>query len=251
MPIYPAMAILLGDALAERRFFAASTGALAATFLLLFLVAGGVFALAAPIAPHGELAQALTQNPAMYTFSLGHLSDLTLSAFAFLKLPLGLAAADFGLAAAMLWMHRGSAARVAAILTAAMIVFFAAAHIAMVRFDNYLGSYPLAQKLAQSPPGQLIEGDAYYAFSSVFFYTNRSALLWDGRCTNMEYGSNAPNAPPVFIDDAGLKQRWESANRFYLLVYGEDMPRLQTLLGAGLLRVVAENSGNYLLSNRP
>ena len=29
-------------------------------------------------------------------------------------------------------------------------------------------------EVAPSPPGQLIEADAYYAFSSVFFYTNRT-----------------------------------------------------------------------------
>ncbi len=251
MPIYPAMAILLGGALDQKRFFRVSTNALAAVFFALFAALGSVFAMVARVPAKGELAQALTQNPAMYTFSLGHLTDLTIPAFAFLKLPLALAAAAFGLAAIGLWLSRKSVVRAVAILTLTMIVFFEAAHIAMVRFDNYLGSYPLAAKLEQSPPGQLIESDAYYAFSSVFFYTNRSALLLNGRFDNLEYGSNAPNAPKVFIDDDGFAERWQSKNRYYLLTYGEDLPHLQALVGKDNLHVMKENSGNYLLGNQP
>ena len=251
MPIYPALAILAGDAIEQKGFPRWSTGTLAAIFLVLFAALGGVFALVAGVAPKGELAQALTQNPEMYTFSLGHLTDLTLPAFAFLKLPLGVATAAFGLAAAGLWICRKNAARTAAVLTLAMIAFFGAAHIALIRFDNYLGSYPLAQKLEQSPPGQLVENDAYYAFSSVFFYTNRSAFLLNGRVNNLEYGSNAPDAPKVFIDDTEFAGRWRSGDRTYLLTWGDDMPHLQALVGKESLHVVAENSGNYLLVNRP
>jgi 4-amino-4-deoxy-L-arabinose transferase-like glycosyltransferase len=251
MPIYPAMAVLLGDALRQKRFFRLSTNAIAIVFFAMFAALGAVFAMVARLPEKGELAQALTQNPAMYTFSLGHLTDLTLPAFAFLKLPLALAAADFGLAAIGLWMSRKSVVRAVSVLTVAMIVFFSAAHIAMMRFDNYLGSYPLAEKLQQSAPGQLIESDAYYAFSSVFFYTNRAALLLNGRIANLEYGSNAPDAPKVFIDNAGFEERWKSSNRYYLLTYGDDLPRLQGLAGKDNLHVVAENSGNYLLCNQP
>ena len=251
MPIYPAMAVLLGDALRQKRFFRLSTNAIAIVFFAMFAALGAVFAMVARLPAKGELAQALTQNPAMYTFSLGHLTDLTLPAFAFLKLPLALAAADFGVAAIGLWMSRKSVVRAVSVLTVAMIVFFSAAHIAMMRFDNYLGSYPLAEKLQQSAPGQLIESDAYYAFSSVFFYTNRAALLLNGRIANLEYGSNAPDAPKVFIDNAGFEERWKSSNRYYLLTYGDDLPRLQGLAGKDNLHVVAENSGNYLLCNQP
>jgi 4-amino-4-deoxy-L-arabinose transferase-like glycosyltransferase len=251
MPIYPAMAVLLGDALRQKRFFRLSTTAIAIVFFAMFAALGAVFAMVARLPAKGELAQALTQNPAMYTFSLGHLTDLTLPAFAFLKLPLALAAADFGFAAIGLWMSRKSVVRAVSVLTVAMIVFFSAAHIAMMRFDNYLGSYPLAEKLQQSAPGQLIESDAYYAFSSVFFYTNRAALLLNGRIANLEYGSNAPDAPKVFIDNAGFEERWKSSNRYYLLTYGDDLPRLQGLAGRDNLHVVAENSGNYLLCNQP
>jgi hypothetical protein len=130
-----------------------------------------------------------------------------------------------------------------------MILFFQAARVALVRFDSYLGSYPLARALEQSPPGLLIEADAYYAFSSVFFYTNRSALLLNGRRDNLEYGSYAPGAPQVFINDQELQSRWSQPSRWYLLAYGTDVPHLEHLVGASKMHVVAENAGNYLLTN--
>jgi hypothetical protein len=130
-----------------------------------------------------------------------------------------------------------------------MIVFIQAARLALVAFDPYLSSKPLADALNRSEPGVLVEGDAYYAFSSVFFYTNKTALLWNGRSNNLEYGSYAPNAAPVFIDDAALKTLWSGDQRAYLLVWGADLPHLKALL-ASQVKVVASSGGNYLLTNR-
>jgi hypothetical protein len=132
---------------------------------------------------------------------------------------------------------------------AGMVLFFQASRVALVRFDPYLGSYALATSLQQSPPGELIEADAYYAFSSVFFYTNRTAFLLNGRVNNLEYGSYAPGAPQVFIDDAQFASRWKEPGRYYLLIYGSEMPRLEQLVGRENLHVVKENGGNFLLTN--
>ncbi len=250
MPIYPALAILVGCSMAEGRCFRASSRLLLGISASLFLALAAILALVARIPVRGELFQALVQNPDMYTLSLGHMTDLTLGGFAFLKWPLALAAFSFGCCAAGLWLFRRHPARTVATLAIAMIVFFQAARLALIRFDSYLGSYPLAQRLEQSPPGQLIENDAYYAFSSVFFYTNRRALLLNGRNNNLEYGSYAPDAPQVFIDDLGFAARWRSNDRYYLLAYGPDLPHLEALAGPGNLHVVAESSGNFLLSNR-
>jgi hypothetical protein len=250
MPIYPALALLIGSALVEERYFRAGSRTLLFIFAVLSVTLFTVLLLVARTPAGGDIAQALVQHPEMYTLSLGHMGDLTLAAFAYLKLPLALAAAAFAFCAVGLWVNRLSALRTVAVLTVGMIVFFQAARIALVRFDAYLGSYPLAEKLQQSPPGQLIEADAYYAFSSVFFYTNRSALLLNGRTNNLEYGSYAFNAPQVFIDDAGFVERWRSGERYYLLAYGSDLPHLENLAGKNNLHVVLQSSGNYLLCNR-
>src|SRR5271157_3641371 len=177
MPIYPALALLIGSALAERKFFVAGTRILLVLSAAIFAALATVLVLVANIPAHGELADALSQHPELYTLSMGHMADLTLAAFAYLKAPLALAAAAFGFCLVGGWFSRRSPGKMAAVLTVGMIVFFQAARIALVRFDPYLGSYPLAQSLLQSPQGDLIEADAYYAFSSVFFYTDRKALL--------------------------------------------------------------------------
>ena len=103
--------------------------------------------------------------------------------------------------------------------------------------------------MQHSPSGQLIEANSYYAFSSVFFYTGRKALLLNGRNNNLEYGSYAPGAPSMFIDDHDFVSMWTAPGRCYLLAYGVEMPHLEQLVGRSNLRVVAENAGNYLLTN--
>jgi hypothetical protein len=250
MPIYPAMALLIGSAIAEGRYIRASSRVLIALFATLSLAMIAVLVMVAHVRAEGDIAQALVQHPEMYTLSMGHLGDLTLPAFAYLKLPLGLAAAALGIGAVGLIFSRGSVDRTVAALAIAMILFFQASRVALIRFDAYLGSYPLAQRLMQSPPGQLIEADSYYAFSSVFFYTNRTALLLNGRNNNLEYGSYAPNAPHVFIDDSEFTQRWRSNQRYYLLAYGSDLSHLEALTGKENLHTVAESNGNFLLCNR-
>jgi 4-amino-4-deoxy-L-arabinose transferase-like glycosyltransferase len=252
MPIYPALALLAGSVLSRGgRSVRAGTYALLATCTILFAVLLFLLLLVWRVPAPGDISQALTQHPELYTHSLGHIWDLTLNAFAYLKLPLGLAALAFGGCAAALAFWRNNVWRTVFAIAISMIIFFQAARIALVRFDNYLGSYPLAERLQQSPPGELIEADAYYAFSSVFFYANRTALLLNGRMNNLEYGSYAPDAPQVFIDDNKFASLWQQESRWYLLAYGTDMPHLEQLVGHENLHVVAENGGNYLLTNRP
>jgi hypothetical protein len=252
MPIYPALALLVGSVLSRGgRWVRAGTYALLATSSILFAVLSVLLLSVWHVAAPGDISQALTQHPELYTHALGHIWDLTLSAFAYLKLPLGLAAFAFGGCAVTLAIWRNNIRRTVLAIAVCMIIFFQAARIALVRFDNYLGSYPLAERLQQSPPGELIEADAYYAFSSVFYYANRTALLLNGRMNNLEYGSYAPEAPQVFIDDNKFVSLWAQESRWYLLAYGTDMPHLGHLVGHENLHVVAENGGNYLLTNRP
>ena len=250
MPIYPALALLMGSAIsaAGRRVRTATRVLLVISTMLcaaLIVLTATVWRLPAI----GNISMALTQHPELYTLSMGHIRDLTLSAFAYLRLPLAIAAFAFGMTAAGIVWSRGKVKNVVLVIAAGMVIFVQAARIALVRFDSYLGSYPLAQSLELSPPGQLIEANSYYAFSSVFFYTGRAALLLNGRNNNLEYGSYAPGAPHVFIDDRVFVSLWSGAGRCYRLAYGTEMPHLEQLVGQSHLRVVTENAGNYLLTN--
>jgi hypothetical protein len=230
--------------LAGRRLL---VGCFAVLASLLLLVLGLVWS----NQPVGNISDALTQHPELYTLSLGHIGDLTLNAFAYLKLPLAVAGLAFGIGAVGLLIARKNIWKAALATALAMILFFHAARIALIRFDSYLGSFPLAQALEKSPPGQLIEANAYYAFSSVFFYTQRTALLLNGRTNNLEYGSYAPGAPQVFIDDQRFLSLWHGPERCYLLVYGSEIGRLQQLASDSNLHVITQNAGNFLLSNQP
>ena len=172
------------------------------------------------------------------------MGDLTLQSFAYLRTPLIVAGIAFLIGASAIWWRRPIIAFVVM-----MVLFLHAARLAMVVFDPYLSSRPLANALLKAPPGRLIEDDAYYTFSSVFFYANRDGLLLNGRKTNLEYGSYAPDAPQVFIDDGGFARLWSLKDRYYLLVEGPSLPRIENLVGRPQIHVVAQSGGKYLLTN--
>jgi 4-amino-4-deoxy-L-arabinose transferase-like glycosyltransferase len=252
MPIYPAVALLIGSALdSESRWLKAGKWIIFGISATLSLVLAGILFWVRNIPAPGDISQAVSQHPELYTLSLGHMGDLTLQSFAYLKLPLLMAVIAFAVIAGLMAAFRNQQRRAALAIAAGMVIFFQASRIALVRFDPYLGSHALAMALQQSPPGQLIEADAYYAFSSVFFYTDRTALLLNGRMNNLEYGSYAPQAPQVFIDDAQFAQLWSRPDRYYLLTYGADMSHMEQLVGHANLVVVKENGGNFLLTNQP
>lgn len=248
LPIYPALAILLGADLARRKRYPTwARVALAIIFVAGFATLAFLLFTTRGLATPGDISQALASNPEMYTFSLGHMTDLRVPAFAYLRLPLALAAIATLLGClGVLFTRRVS--RIFLVLVGVMLIFLQAARVALVRFDPYLSSYQLAQALQAAPPGRLVVGDAYYAFSATFFYTNRTALLWNGRTNNLEYGSYAPGAPSVFIDDNELQKLWKNEKRTYLLVYGSDLPAVTRLLPTRP-HLVATRGGNLLLSN--
>jgi 4-amino-4-deoxy-L-arabinose transferase-like glycosyltransferase len=250
MPCYPALALLLGPAMAtDGKWMRRGTTVLSLVAGCAALAAIVILALSRGLAAPGDISSALSQHPNAYKLSLGHIEDLTLASFAYLRLPLTLAAAAFVVGS--IGTYRANTQR--AVLAAAlmMVLFFHAARLAMVAFDPYLSSRPLAEALKKSPKGTLIVDHHYYWFSSVFFYTNRAALLLNGRFMNLEYGSYAPGAPDVFIDDAQFKELWRKPERSYIVAKQSALPRLQAIVGSAQLNVVARSGGKVLLTNHP
>jgi 4-amino-4-deoxy-L-arabinose transferase-like glycosyltransferase len=251
LPAYPAMALLLGSAIAEgsnwiRR--GAKAVAAVATLALAAMVAILVAVWNTP-AP-GDISRALSQNPDLYTLSLGHMGDLTLASFAYLRLPLAIAAAAMLIGAVAAWKWRGLWTHLG--LAAMMVVFLTAARIAMATFDPYLASNELAEALKQSPPGSVVFDDQYYTWSSVFFYADvKKGFLLNGRVNNLEYGSYAPGAPDVFLTDAEFPPLWKSAWRTYLLVEKPSVARVEKLVGREWLHLVKESGGKFLYVNHP
>jgi hypothetical protein len=103
----------------------------------------------------------------------------------------------------------------------------------------------------RSPQGELVIDHHYYTFSSIFFYTNRRAWLLNGRFNNLVYGSYAPGAPNVFLNDGEWKQRWLGPERYYLVADDEQRPRFESLVGKEALYVVQESGGKMVLTNQP
>jgi len=249
MPCYPALALLIGGVLsgenpAVQKWIGAGHRTISAVAAVAVLAIAIVLIQVWNLPTPGDISAGLTEHPEAYTLSLGHFGDLTIKSFAYLRVPLVVAGIAFLLGASAVWWRQPIAGFVVM-----MVLCLHAARIAMVVFDPYLSSRPLANALLQAPPGQLIEDNAYYTFSSVFFYANRGGLLLNGRQTNLEYGSYAPGAPDVFIDDSSFTRLWRMPDRYYLLVQDLSLPRIERLVGRPDLHVVAESGGKYLLTN--
>jgi 4-amino-4-deoxy-L-arabinose transferase-like glycosyltransferase len=274
MPCYPALALLLGSAMAaDSKWIGRGTTALSLLAGSAAVAAIVILALSRGLAAPGDISSALSQHPEAYKLSLGHMEDLTLASFAYLRLPLALAAVAFlvgsvgtcvglsrlrpsvpgrmplGATNGPAEIFKAGTQRAALAAALMMVLFFHAARLAMVAFDPYLSSRPLAEALEKSPRGTLIVDHHYYWFSSVFFYTNRSALLLNGRFMNLEYGSYAPGAPNVFIDDSQFKDLWLKPDRSYIVAKQSALPRLQGIVGNTQLNVVATSGGKVLLTN--
>lgn len=249
MPCYPALALLLGSAMAAGgNWVRYGTRVLCGILVLAAAAVLALFAMSWNFPTPGDISSALSSHPGAYKLSLGHMQDLTIASFAYLRVPLLVAAAAFLLGAKGTFRATGQRAFLAIVLMS--IVFFQAARIAMAAFDPFLSSRPLAEALLRAPAGKLIVDHHYYTFSSIFFYTNRDALLLNGRFNNLIYGSYAPGAPNVFIDDTQWQAMWLQPDRCYLVITQEAAARLKNLVAPELLTVVAQSGGKLLLTNQ-
>jgi 4-amino-4-deoxy-L-arabinose transferase-like glycosyltransferase len=249
MPCYPALALLIGCAMATEdkwvRYGTRTLGVLAAACAIVtFAIAFEVRNLPTP----GDISSALSRHPSAYTLSLGHMLDLTLDSFAYLRLPLIVAGIAFLLGAIgnLGW----SGVRAFLLSAVMMVLFFHAARLALVVFDPFLSSRPIADKLRDVPPGKLILDHHYYTYSSVVFYTGLDPLLLNGKFNNLEYGAAAPGVPDVFLTDGQFAALWTSKERCYLVGSQKAVQRLRDLIGAREFETVLESGGKLLVTNR-
>ncbi|MBV9267342.1 MAG: hypothetical protein JO061_14315, partial [Acidobacteriaceae bacterium] len=280
MPIYPALALLIGTAMTgEHRTIVRA--ARAAGVLTSLACAACVFLIVKSwgLPTPGDISDTLRQNPDMYTLALGHMTDLTFTAFAYLRLPLAIAAVAFLIGTVFLWS--GSRSRIYIGSAVMLVFFFQAARLALVVFDPYMSSYTLASALiaaqaagrdpevVQGPakdgkrsgesvvrgslqpagPGTVIFNGQYYDFSSIPYYASCSPLLLNGRVNNLEYGSYAPDAPHVFISNDDFVRIWSKPERAFVVTYDAGRKNLEDLVGRSHLVTIAESGGKQLLTN--
>ena len=250
MPCYTAMALLLGSAMAmDNVWVHRGTRALTIIFSLATLISFVLVFLVWNLPTPGDISASLTKHPEAYKLSLGHIEDLTLHSLAYLRVPLLVAAIAFLAGTIGTIKVTGQRAFLATALM--MVLFYHAAKLALIGLDPFLSSRALATELMKSPEGDLVIDHHYYTFSTVFFYTNRTAYLLNGRFNNLVYGSYAPGAPDVFLDNAQFRARWMGQRRCYIIAKQDSFERLEKTVAPAPLTVVAKSGGKLLLTNQP
>jgi len=188
------------------------------------------------------------------TLSMSHMLDLSGESFAALRLPAILAAIAFLVgpltSLALRWKRKNWAATWTLAVT--MTVFLSAAHIALQRFEPYLSSKPLAEKIAAQiqPSDQvMIYGDQSFG-TSLLFYLQRPIELVNGKSTSMWFGSTFPDAPKRWVTDDDLLRAWNSPTRVFLFVTTYQKARVESLIQLPKY-AIAESSGKTIYSNQP
>jgi 4-amino-4-deoxy-L-arabinose transferase-like glycosyltransferase len=196
------------------------------------------------------------RDVAGYTLSMAHLFDLTGPSFAALRLPAGLAAVGLLLGPITAWVLRRQRHHFEATVSVAFTsaVFLIAAHIALVRFEPMLSSRAMAGTINHiAPRGTdatlILYGDVADG-SSLLFYTQRQALLVNGRLSSVLWGSNYPDAPRVLISDQDLLALWGAGPRRFLFVPGDARAHVDSLLGKRAY-LLQELSDKALFTDRP
>jgi 4-amino-4-deoxy-L-arabinose transferase-like glycosyltransferase len=258
-PAFPALALLAGAGLArgeqeKSRWTMAGQGLLAFLGVIVGAALGYLLWLSRGVTPAADISQALTHNPENYKLALGHMSDLTVEAFAILRVPAAGAAISlsigFVLAFILRWKQRAIQAGLLTAVTIACFIYFA--HIALGVFDPYLSSRPLADAIKQRlAPGDLvvINGE-YQGGSSIGFYLPQKVLILNGLMTGLQFGSTFPDAPPVFLGDNEIEQLWAGERRVFLFTHDRELEKLRSVIKGEMFQVAAAGEKS-VYSNRP
>jgi 4-amino-4-deoxy-L-arabinose transferase-like glycosyltransferase len=223
----------------------------------------GFFVLHAHLSPATpDLASLLKQNPGDYALSFGHFLDLNTQAMSAFRNPLILTAIACFVGTLANWLYRDNyKPHIANLwLAGATFTFLLAAHVGLQIFSPVLTSRQLANAIgAQLKPDDLIiiHGE-YESASSLGFYLRRPGPeagsiatqpihIFNGRSSNLWYGSFFPDAPPIFEDKVSLSLKWTEAHRIFLWQdLSDPVPALP-----GKTYFIAQSGGKEILSNQP
>jgi len=186
-----------------------------------------------------------------YFYYFGPLFDLTPEAMHALLKPLLLAGLSLGLILPLHLLMKKAEMK-AVFLTGGMIIFFFAANLGFMSFAPRITSKPIADEILRhlnENPNIIIDGK-YEEMSSVAFYTRQPVFVYDGQTYNLEYGSHYPDAPPLFLNDAGLRQLWNQSRRLFLVTTQSRQTRLERVIPQDRY-IVAEYGNKVLFSNKP
>lgn len=202
--------------------------------------------------PNTDLATLLQQNPGDYALSFGHFLDLNARAMGEFRQPLILTAVSlFGGTLAAWLLRRNYKPHAANLwLTAGAFGFLLAAHLGLQIFSPVLTSKQLADAIAPTlkPDDIIIIHGEYEAGSTLGFYLKRNDIhIFEGRSSNLWYGSFFPDAPPIFEDTTSLRLKWSDIHRIFLWQdLTQPLPQLP-----GKTYLILQSGGKEIISNHP
>jgi 4-amino-4-deoxy-L-arabinose transferase-like glycosyltransferase len=261
LPALPALALLTGGWL-EKEAAGSSTsrerraGRVSSLVFLVFAGASFILGLvlfisSRPPAPGADLADLLKKNPAEYNLSMGHFLDLTPQALGMFRLPLLVAVVSLLVGAAFNYIFRKrqhpAAGNIA--LALMMVGLIAAVHSAFVVFSPILSSQPLAEVVRENyRQGDTIVVDGeYHEASTLNFYTGVPLMVLHEPSGNLWFGSKFPDAPRVFLTQAGFDSLWAGNAAVFLWTDQDDPLELH---GAQRF-ILARSGGKSILMNHP
>lgn len=267
VPIYPAVALLIGGWLGREAAFDAPAslrraGRISAAVLFVTGIAAAIVAAllmreAHPPAPGYDLADLLAEKPSQaYSMSMGHFLDLTPAALgAFRGLIIGVGLSMLIGAGVAWWLRRRSAVTASNVVLGAMMVgVLYCSHVALVRFAPVLSSHDLAVAVNQQlKPDDVIEvyGE-YESASTMNYYTGREIRVYNPiRTANLWFGSIFSDAPRLFDDGESFLRIWNGPQRVFLWTNKKDGPPELRQGRSVPAYVLKERGGKEILCNRP
>ena len=230
-------------------------GGLLKVAILVFLT------VSAPVPPHFfvfrqpapssgiDIATLLHLHPDHRLF-FGPITDLTLASMGAFRVPLGIAATAIavGVIGNLVFRRRGRVRLANCFIAGMMTAFLIAAHLALNTFSPVVSSAILAEAIKpEVDAGDVIVINGPYEDASALpFYLERQVKLLNRRADVLAPWSYAPDAPPIFLDNAALAGLWTSDTRVWLWTPVLNPPSLPAQS-----YIIARTGGREILSNQP
>lgn len=258
---WPAIALLLAVVLAgseqtSNRWLRVIQRALAVLGIVLAIVLAYLLIASSHDQNTGDISALLHSHDSnFYRFAMGHLFDLTIRAFADLRLPSIIAAFALLAAFAAAWILRERDLHAASTIAmgAGMIVLLFAANMAYRRFEPQLSSRSLAMELNKylRPGDRLVVYGDFAASSSLAFYTHRQLCMYNAPYSELEYGSRFPDAPKIFFNDQDFSSLWNGTDRVFLIVPSGQLQNAQARLPLNATWLFDKSGGKTAFLNQP
>ena len=195
------------------------------------------------------------RSPEKYVTSMAHLFDLTPQSIADLRIPVIISSVSILIACVTAWVlrERGISWLPNFSLALGMAGFFFAAHMAYGVLNPTLSSRSLAFEINRYllPSDQIaLYGDIRVA-PGIAFYSHRDVLLYNANESNLQFGSQYPDAPKRFFDDEDFSKLWEGSGRVFLVVPAEHKEEVRERLPGNSIWEFAEDGGKTVYLNQP